>query len=145
MNHYAGASWIQGQIEHGRYKGPLSPIGRKAATILGDLYQGIYHIEDQAQKVNWSNPDFITIVVYKSHGLATFDGDQLTQLVLMAHLLSVRVSIEPASPRHLRLVFAHRTREGDLYFRHPGLSEAIEMFNAHYGVDVLKDDLADEQ
>ncbi len=144
MNHYAGASWIQSQIENGHYKGPLSPIGKKAATILGDLYQGIYHIEDQAKKVDWSNTDFITIVVDKSHWLATFDGDQLTQLVLMAHLMCCRVSIEPASPRHLRLVFAHRTREGDLYFRHPGLAEAIEMFNAHYGVDVLADDLAEE-
>jgi hypothetical protein len=57
--------------------------------------------------------------------LATFDGDQLTRLVVRCHDACVRLAIEPLNARQVRLIFSRRDRVGHKHERHPTLEEAI--------------------
>lgn len=64
------------------------------------------------------------IAVNVPDGMATYDTDTMTRLVLIAHRFHVRFSVLQSSPGRLRLV-AHRRRPpepGDtMSRRHPGL------------------------
>lgn len=59
-------------------------------------------------------------------GLATWDNDRLTRLVLLAHARCIRVAIHPSSPRQLTLLLHKRKPEGLDHERHPSLDQAIK-------------------
>ena len=60
------------------------------------------------------------------HGeLATFDGDELTRLVLLAHQHLCRCSVSSSGPYKVRIQVFARKPEGDTYSRHPGLSDLV--------------------
>jgi hypothetical protein len=67
---------------------------------------------------------------YMNHSrqMATYDGDDLTRLVLLAHERCIRVAIEPVNCRYMRIAIWKREREGDTYHRHPTIEQAIERF-----------------
>ena len=106
-----------------------SPLGRKAAYILGAALGGIYNVPMKPEKTKWSDPGVITVVV--SHkDYSTFDFSGLTNLVLLAHALAVRVSIIAVAPRCMRLRF-HLRRHGedlDYWERHPTPREMADAF-----------------
>lgn len=58
-------------------------------------------------------------------GIATFDGDVLTCLVIGAHQFCVRVEIAGGGPRKVKLYFHDRQREGRLFDRHPTMEQAL--------------------
>ena len=63
--------------------------------------------------------------------MSTFDGDKLTWLVLLAHKYHVRVEIEAAAPRYIRIHCHQRRQDGDrIWERHPGLDGLIERAEA---------------
>lgn len=68
------------------------------------------------------------IIVHIERGMAewaTFDGDGLTRLVLAAHRYHCRVSIR--QERSMVIVQVNtRMLSGDLYHRHPGLTDLAE-------------------
>jgi hypothetical protein len=119
------AQWL-----HGRGQA-TSPLGERAAAVLGVVYRGIYNAPLTASTWDgqpFAHPHFVQVSVYGE--LATFDADGLTRLVCAAHDAAVRVSVRPASNRTFRLGFAARDREGSevhqrLYDRHPRLEEAV--------------------
>ncbi len=92
MSHqYQGAAWIVRQDW-----GELSPLGHTVAEILGWVFRGIYHVNRRyLSEVEWSDPEFMEIRMRTE--LATHDGNDLTELVLLAHLSGVRVAITPKS------------------------------------------------
>lgn len=53
--------------------------------------------------------------------LATFDGDEMTRLVLAAHREYVRVSVSGLCRGHLQLYLHPRQPTGSGFERHPGL------------------------
>lgn len=61
----------------------LSDLGVKVANVLGQVGLGIYHYArdlDGKNKPKWNAKDLITVVL---HGeMATFDGSELTRLIL---------------------------------------------------------------
>jgi len=57
---------------------------------------------------------------------ATFDYDQLTKAVILAHDRCIRFEIAPSGPGMVKLILFKRQREGRMYERHPTLEEAIE-------------------
>jgi len=118
---YAGSGWIESAT-----KQKLSPLGIKVADLLGDLFLGIYHIEREISKVNWSDPHCIEINIQQD--FSTFDYDRLTRLVFLAHWYSVRVQMTACNFRYIKLMFHNRKREGFIYERHPTLEEATEDF-----------------
>ena len=58
--------------------------------------------------------------------VATFDGNDMTRLVLIAHQRLCRASISSAGPQRLAIEVHPRQPEGSLYERHPGLSDLEE-------------------
>ncbi len=116
---YQGAEWIERQK-----LGPLSELGQTVADILGYVFRGIYHIEFRYLKeVEWDKLETMTIRLRR--GLATHDGNELTELVLLAHLTGVRISINPRSNWTYTLRF-HTPNSFLICGGHPTLGEAID-------------------
>jgi hypothetical protein len=106
----------------------LSPLGEKVAIILGDVYHGIYHIDDEVRhkRTDWSDPYSIEIVIFS--GLSTFDSDNLTRLVILCHDHCVRLNISAKAHNYLSLLFSARAgRDGNMSKRHPTIEQAIAL------------------
>ena len=121
FNPYAGAEWIQN-----RHSSKLSPFGVQVADLLGFVFRGLYHLSEfSLTNAEWSNPERIEIGYPSS--LSTFDNSHLTELVILAHDLAIRLEIRPWTPRSLRLLFHRREgREGTFDTRHPTIESAVE-------------------
>jgi hypothetical protein len=132
VSHFAGADWL---VSVFGVKRPVSAFGRRVADLLGDLYAGIYHITREVKnpKVQWSDEAFISVVV-RGNGFATFDSSLLTRLVVLCHDRCIRCDVQPATPKHLRLVFhARKGREGGCSERHPTMEGAVERLRESWG------------
>jgi hypothetical protein len=129
---YSGWEWIKAAC-----KTEPSELGKEVADILGQVYRGIYHIEKPARKVDWSNKYWIVICLYGD--MATFDGQVLTELVVMCHDRAIRMEISGAAPNYLRLMFHRRTRFGTMISRHPTIEDAIERIRDLIGLGLVED------
>jgi hypothetical protein len=58
-----------------------------------------------------------------SSPLSTFDGDQLTRLVVLAHQHLIRVEVSPASSNRVRIAIHKRELSGSVWMRHPSLDD----------------------
>lgn len=118
---YAGADWVKYQYPK------VSEFGCKVADILGQAYKGIYHIQKAVlnKKVRWESDCWIEIVINRE--LSTYDGNELTVLVLLCHEQSIRLSVSGAAPGYLRLGFSPRkaTLNAPTWDRHPTIEQAI--------------------
>lgn len=120
----AGTQWV----EHATGI-TLTPFQSRCAEYLDWLYVGIYHIGAEVRRAIkrglWVTGS-VEVVLYDGSGFSTYDFDHLTRIVIGAHDACLRVSLESASPQHIRLVMHDRQREGDRFQRHPTLEEHIE-------------------
>jgi hypothetical protein len=123
---YSGADWIEKNF------GELSALGREAADLLGDVFLGIYHMRyTSLKKVNWK--DGYCIEVTLDRELSSFDGDELTRLILLAHDRMLRISLSGLGPGYIRLTIHKRhKREGQLHERMPTIDKHIELLRGHY-------------
>jgi len=87
-------------------------------SLLADFARGEHHMQavvhfgDGLRMVWWN-------------GISTFDGDDLTRLVLLAHQRICRVEITTAGLSHIGIVVHAREVVGCLYDRHPGLDDLL--------------------
>jgi hypothetical protein len=117
---YAGANWIRKDLNV-----TLSPLGERVADLLGWVFYGIYHLDYGAlRRANWGNTHYVRLAL-SCRGWATYDGDQLTRLVIACHDLCIRMEINPCNFHHLELLFHPREREGRTWARHPTMEDAI--------------------
>lgn len=124
---YAGSDWIIDNKIYLNKDFKMSQLGIEVADLLGQMYQGIYHIDKEALRVDWSNETWIEIIV-NDGAMATWDYNRLTAFVVLCHDRCLRGSIEVANFGLLRLIFHRRDRESkDNMSRHPGMEEAIQM------------------
>ncbi len=137
---YAGAEWLEGTkrwIKGSRKLGTkghyepiaLSELGALVADILGFVYRGVYHISDDVLRpsVKWDDDYVIQVKLYRD--LATWDRNDLTELVILCHDCRVRLSLGIA-PRMIELTFDARSSEGGISQGHPTIEEAIESVRA---------------
>ena len=105
-----------------------STIGIRVAKLL-DEYAGLHHFEPSLmKKVRWENTHYIEMRLdhHSTTGqLSTFDFDNLTQLVFLAHDHCIRIDIRPCNGSHFTLLFHPREREGGMSRRHPTIEQAI--------------------
>ena len=137
MDKFAGSEWMQNQLNC-RFKiNPkkhskviLSDLGKDVADLLGDWQRGIYHLNyTELYKVQWENKLWMEITIY-SPRMSTFDFDDLTRLVFLAHERAIRIELEPATHHYMKLIFHKRThgpKDGDI-LHHPSLEEAVNLF-----------------
>lgn len=126
MTKFAGADWVKSALKVDE----LSPLGVAVANLLGDLFGGIYHLEDRdLKKVEWDNDHHI-IFVLNWKDLSTFDSSLLTSLVILCHDRAIRCQISARSSKGIELMFHQRTRSGGISERHPTIEEAINRVRA---------------
>ncbi len=142
---YAGSDWLEKSIKHIAPKcGPISPFGKDVADLLGELFCGIYHIDNRSlAKARWDNNYVIFISIgYKDW--STYDSANLTRLVFLAHHMAIRVELQPSRYGYMRILFHLRTRSGNSSERHPTLDEAVENFKKYVSLPEHKDGGQDE-
>lgn len=124
---YSGSDWIEKS-----FKCKCSRLGKEVADLLGDTFQGIYHLSYRAlQKTQWEN-NYVIEFNY-SGSLETVDFNLLTILVVLAHDRMIRVSIRGIGPGYMQLIFHKRTRRtGKFHERYPTIENHIKQIREHY-------------
>lgn len=126
---YSGKEWVKSALK----LDGMSPLGEAVADLLGDTFLGIYHLPSRSlQKIDWKNDHFISLVYHG--GLASVDSNELTRLIVLAHDRMIRVEIDGAAPKYLRIAFhqRHNREGGDFWDRCPTLDSHIEKIRQHY-------------
>lgn len=91
----------------------------EAIAFFSEFYRGEHHFPSDIKPFGegWS----------MSHmgDLSTYDGDELTRLVLLAHEKCIRVEIDSGGPRRVRISIWKREREGAMHTRHPTIDQVL--------------------
>lgn len=126
MSKYAGADWLE------RQKKPMSDFGRTVADLAGDVALGIYHWQDAVMAADWSGPRSV-ILKGRWAEFATYDGSELTRLVVLAHDRHIRVAVHGHGMNGMALTFHKREREDDFAQRHPTMEDATRVMRETFG------------
>lgn len=101
----------------------------EAEDFFSVVYRGKHHIPSKIRDDGggvWSVSHYTG-----GSGLATFDFDELTVMVILAHDRCVRLWIKPGGARALRICIAKRDRRlglEDVALWHPTIEEAVAKF-----------------
>lgn len=117
---FDNAGWVEAHL-----KKQLTPFQKRVAEIVGIIGSNAYNAPVKWEKVDWEYGGRAVSLVWGNGHLATFDFMPLTTLVFLCHDARIRLQIEPAGPRGLRLSFWQRRATGSMSQRHPDLEEAI--------------------
>ena len=100
------------------------------ANMLADLFGGFHHLQRPPKK--WGRG----ICLDTSFGcFASFDYDDLTRAVFLAHDRAIRFEIAPSGPRMLKLCLHYRgRRDGTMMERHPTLEGAVGKWRLTHNV-----------
>lgn len=96
----------------------------EATDFFSEFYGGEHHIP--GYKPKRFGPGWC--VNHDRGDLATFDFNQLTRLVFMAHDKCIRVGLNAKRNNIIEIAIHKRQREGGMSERHPTLEQAIEKF-----------------
>lgn len=102
-------------------------LTKEAATaFFSQFYHGEHHIPGKVAEFGrgW-------MVKHTRLDVATYDFDELTRLVIMAHHYCYRVSIMPYNFTTFKIAIWKRKREGSMSQRHPTIEQAIEEFDKY--------------
>ena len=116
-----GSGYIDRQLQYWRPGAQMSDLGKQVANLLSELFGGIYHLKNaELKNVDWTNEHFIEISVgWKP--LSTYDYDDLTRLVFLAHCLKIRVQLSASTHNYMRWLF-HKAPAC------PDLQDAVDQF-----------------
>ncbi|MEE3155805.1 MAG: hypothetical protein VX309_09800, partial [Pseudomonadota bacterium] len=108
--------------------------------ICGMVGGGIYNAPINWERVDWGAPGSNgrhsgIFVPWRDGRMATFDGGQLTMLVLLAHEARIRVEIRAKAWGHMQLAFFQRAHDGGTFGRHPDIDEAVTRFREYLPED----------
>lgn len=102
------------------------PEAERVEAVINHAFSGLHHVRKFTEHKNGPHSWWSCNV---SAGLCTVDFDNLTRLVVAATEYGVRVEIDPAGPRQLKLrMFPRYQRGGAFYERAPRLSHWISGF-----------------
>jgi len=120
-------------LGHLKYYGnePASEAGIRVGHLL-HCWDGLHHFDPaEMKKAAWSNPIFVRLKL-KGRTLSSFDFDNLTALVFLAHDQCIRVEITHA-PGAMEIYFHPRNaRDGGMCKRHPTLEQAVEAWRRRF-------------
>ncbi|HEY1171066.1 MAG TPA: hypothetical protein VGH19_06805 [Verrucomicrobiae bacterium] len=110
----------------------ISPTGLRVAVLLDDLFNGLHHFPGDIRKVEWSHEYYVAVNVQRQN-FSTFDFNNLTNLVFLAHDHCIRVQISEERGPCIRFLFHPRkTREGGFSQRHPTLEQAVKEYRERF-------------
>lgn len=99
----------------------------EATKFFSILYRGEHHIPSELKPYGkgWK------IAHYGD--MATYDFDQLTRLVLLAHDKCIRASIMQSGPRRIGIAIWKRSaRTGNMYEKHPTIETALAQWRTKH-------------
>lgn len=134
---YSGSEWLESAYKHMPEK-TMSPFGKEVADILGQAFKGIYHISRDALRADFSEDGYVSLTISAFRDWSTYDGELLTVLVVLCHEACIRMQIEPAGPRYLRLRFHKRQRTGGLMERMPTIEDHVKSIKENYLLEEMK-------
>lgn len=106
----------------------------EAVAFFSAFYGGEHHIPGYSAGVKPFGP--FGWRVSHSGDLSTYDCNELTRLVFMAHDRCIRVSVKQSGPRRVGIVIFKRVRVADnSYARHPSLADAVEKWRKAYPLE----------
>lgn len=96
---YSGANWLKSYVPQ------MSEFGAKVADILGWVFQGIYHIDDEVLRDRsvFEHRKKVSVTIYQE--FATYDSPRLTMLFLACCQQRCTVEIGGSRPGYTRLTF----------------------------------------
>lgn len=115
----------------------VSKFMREILDILNYVYSGLHHTGyyNQFKKNDFIATRSITYTEENRRSLATYDYNELTELVILAHYKEIRVGIY-AEKDQLKILFSNRmgkrSKEDAVNQRHPTLKKAIQQINDYY-------------
>ena len=98
----------------------MSDAQRACFDLLCEVFHGEHHVPEPIYA--WGRGIKCNALAGR---LATFDFNELTRLVILAHDRAIRVELTTAGPGRVGIVLHQRKREGAMYERHPTIEEAI--------------------
>lgn len=115
--------------EAANYRQPwMSDDQWSCSKMLADVFRGWHHLPGTILEYGQG-----IRISARASWLATFDYDQLTVLVVLAHDRMIRVEIEGSSPGRVGIVLHQRhMREGDFYLKHPTIEVATADIRSRY-------------
>lgn len=129
-----GSEWIQKAL-----KPPsISPLGVAVADLLYDFHHGLHHADPkQLAKIDWGHDHHILYLYYG--GLATFDSDRLTLLVMLAFDYRLRLELDAKAHGYIEMMFHLRpSRTGGMWERLPTLEDHITLLRKYHPAPVLE-------
>ena len=135
---YAGSEWLTDMLRFtSRGEVEISDLGKTVADVLGQVYRGLYHIQDEVlhKRVDWSSKHTISIVI--RGGLYSYDSSHLTELIVLCYDNMLRLEVNPRAPAYLELRFHRReTRNptASIARRLPALDDMITMIREDLGL-----------
>ncbi len=95
-------------------------LDEKVDLFVGYVFGGEHHVRKLSRVQHY--------YVCVPHGsLSTFDGDNLTRVVLASHMLGLRADVENHGMRGVRILLHNRpVREGRFCERHPTIDKPIK-------------------
>ncbi|MBL4929368.1 hypothetical protein [Fuscibacter oryzae] len=110
----------------------LDPFQRRAFAILGVIGRGIYNAPIDWDSIFWKMPGALK-VTWNGQSFATWDSDELTRAVMLAHDAGIRFAIAPHSYTALEIVMTRRDRDtAGICGRKPSLTEAVITHRQRY-------------
>jgi hypothetical protein len=99
-----------------------------AVSFLSEFFGGEHHIPGKVREFGFG----WYVNVYGS--LATYDFNELTRLVLLAHDHCVRVELSACNMQYMKLAIHKRERTGQMYNRHPTMEEVMSSWRGNHKV-----------
>ena len=99
------------------------PLGAKVEWFVNRVFGGVHHcykVEDKGI--------YFLVIPNNNHSFATFDGDKLTKIVMMAHRLCLRAEVTNHGMRGLKILLHNRKREDVLCRRHPDVEDMVAKY-----------------
>jgi hypothetical protein len=97
------------------------------SLFLCRLFSGFHHVPSEVKSCGRG-----LMLNFRPNSMSTFDFDDLTKLVVMAHNWGVRAEIGGSGPAMIKLMLWKRhVRDGNISQRHPTIDQAVEKFKSY--------------
>ena len=104
---YAGANWLKKHLD---LIYPVNLLATRVANVLGQVYDGIYHLKSSFKNLNSLKPSAREITLSLYGPMATCDSARLTRLFLCCQAASIDVSIAGGMSGYMRFTFKNAKR-----------------------------------
>ncbi len=134
------ATWARPRHTRGPQRGqPVAAFacreeGERVAELL-EHWRGLHHFDSRALgTADWSRDHVYLGLHYPT--LDTFDSNELTRLVFLAHDLAIRVEVTGKRDR-IQYLLTPRARTGGVWSRHPMLEDAVRRHREVFPAELI--------